>query len=66
MAVIRTDVTRIALIKRTLNDRYVLEIGGNRAELLREGERPTKSFGTHDSDTGDIVAAYNWTRILLR
>lgn len=66
VAVIQTGVTRVALIKRTLNDRYVLEIEGDRAELLREGERPSKSFGTRDSDTGDIVAANNWTRILLR
>lgn len=64
---IRTGgVTRVALIKRTLSERYVLEIEGGRAELSREGGNRAKSIGKYQSKSGDVVTAGVWTRIHLR
>ncbi|VVC27876.1 Immunoglobulin-like fold,Kringle,Kringle-like fold,Thrombospondin type-1 (TSP1) repeat,Kringle [Cinara cedri] len=57
-------VIRIALIGRTLSERYVLEIDGKRAELSRGGKR-AKPIGGYESKSGEIVTVGVWTRIYL-
>jgi len=59
-------VTCIALTSRVLSERHVLEIEGGRAELWHEGKRPKKSLGVYESNTGAILTAGHWTRVLLR
>lgn len=62
-------MTRIALIKRTLSEYYVLEIKGNQTVLSRENEgkrKKAKILGTYESKTGDIIVAGVWKKINLR
>lgn len=62
-----TGTTRIALIKRSLSEFYLLEIKGGRAVLLSEEGRMKKTLiGTYESKTDDIISANNWTSIHLR
>ncbi|XP_025424946.1 uncharacterized protein LOC112693901 [Sipha flava] len=62
-----TGVTRVALIKRTLDERYVLELDGHRATLSREGHGRWPAGRTVDAHQSEDTTAASgtgaWTRI---